>query len=505
MLQRRKEFVVVALVQADGRLVEDIENAHQARADLGREADALALTAGERPRRARERQIAQADRLQKAEPRADLLENLRGDELLGGREPELVKKGDLLVDGERRHIVDGFAPYRDGQCLRPQALAVACRAGAGAQKLLDLLLARVALRLGKAPFEVVGHALERLIQNALAARLVIVHLELFALRAVEDDLPHLRGQLLHRCAQRELILLRERFKIHPADAVGADGVPSGGDDRPVEDGETVIRDDERGVGLELAAEPRTGRAGAVGVVEREHARRQLLDAHAAVVAGVVLRKREILSLAQKVHDHKPAREVRRRLDRVRQALGDVGADDQPVDDDLDVVLLVLLEVDVFREVIEVPVRAHTDIARSARVLEHLRVLALAPAHDGGQHLNPRPLREGENLVDDLVDRLLADLLAALGAVRRADARPEKAQIVIDLRHRAHGGARVARGRLLVDGDGGGESVDIVDVGLVHLAEEHARVARQALDVAALALGVDRVEREGGLAAAGETR
>ena len=50
---------------------------------------------------------------------------------------------------------------------------------------------------------------------------------------------------------------------------------------------------------------------------------------------------------------------------------------------------------------------------------------------------------------------------------------------------------------------GDRPVDRVDVRLVHLAEELARVGRQRLDVAALALGVDRVEREAGLAGARE--
>ena len=42
-----------------------------------------------------------------------------------------------------------------------------------------------------------------------------------------------------------------------------------------------------------------------------------------------------------------------------------------------------------------------------------------------------------------------------------------------------------------------------DVRLVHLLEELARVGRERLDVAALALGVERVEGERGLARAGE--
>ena len=44
---RLDEPVVVALVQADRRLVEDVEHADEARADLRRQPDALGLAAGE--------------------------------------------------------------------------------------------------------------------------------------------------------------------------------------------------------------------------------------------------------------------------------------------------------------------------------------------------------------------------------------------------------------------------------------------------------------------------
>ena len=50
-LERRDEPRVVALVQADGRLVEDVEHAHQSGADLRGEPDALRLAAGQRRRR----------------------------------------------------------------------------------------------------------------------------------------------------------------------------------------------------------------------------------------------------------------------------------------------------------------------------------------------------------------------------------------------------------------------------------------------------------------------
>src|SRR5690606_4207359 len=51
------EAAVVALVQADARLVEHVEHAHESRADLGREADALRLAARQGRGAALEREV----------------------------------------------------------------------------------------------------------------------------------------------------------------------------------------------------------------------------------------------------------------------------------------------------------------------------------------------------------------------------------------------------------------------------------------------------------------
>src|SRR6187402_2420207 len=55
------------------------------------------------------------------------------------------------------------------------------------------------------------------------------------------------------------------------------------------------------------------------------------------------------------------------------------------------------------------------------------------------------------------------------------------------------------GRLLLDRNGRRETFNRVDIRLFHQAEELARVRGQRLDVAALSLGVDRVEGERRLA------
>ena len=60
------------------------------------------------------------------------------------------------------------------------------------------------------------------------------------------------------------------------------------------------------------------------------------------------------------------------------------------------------------------------------------------------------------------------------------------------------------GGLLVDGNGRRQAGDLVHIRLVHPAKEHPGVAGQALDIAALAVGVDGVEGKARLARAGQT-
>ena len=71
--QRVQQLCVVALMQPDRRLVEDIQNAHKTAADLRGKADALAFAARQRRRRARERQIVETDVDQKSEARVQFL------------------------------------------------------------------------------------------------------------------------------------------------------------------------------------------------------------------------------------------------------------------------------------------------------------------------------------------------------------------------------------------------------------------------------------------------
>ena len=181
------------------------------------------------------------------------------------------------------------------------------------------------------------------------------------------------------------------------------------------------------------------------------------------------------------------------------AVGRLGmADDVAVDDDLDGVPLVLVELGDVPDVEHLPVDADADVALPPGAFDDAVALGLAVLDERTEDEQPGALRQGEDLVDDLLHGLALDGVP-VGAVRDADPGEQQAQVVVDLGDGADRGARVARRPLLVDRDRRGEPVDLVDVGLLHLPEELAGVGAQALDVAPLALGVDGVEGEAALA------
>ena len=269
------------------------------------------------------------------------------------------------------------------------------------------------------------------------------------------------------------------------------------------------REHEVDIHRHARAEAGAGGAGAERRVEREGARLDLgelqrVPVRAGQLLGEVL-PRGIPLLVDEVDLHHSPGEPEGRLDRVGDAAEDVVARHEAVDDHGDVVLVALLQHRRLGELDELAVDDRAGVALGAELAEEVDELALLLADDRRDDLVARALGQLHELVGDLLHGLALDDLAAHGAVRHADARPEQAHVVVDLGDRADGRARVAVGGLLVDRDRGAEPLDEVDVGSVDLPEELAGVRAQRLDVAALALGEDRVEGEAGLSGAAEAR
>ncbi len=202
-------------------------------------------------------------------------------------------------------------------------------------------------------------------------------------------------------------------------------------------------------------------------------------------------------------DRQPFGELQRGLKTFGQALGDVGAHDDAVHHHVDVVRKLLVEHRRFGELMELAVDLDPLEALLEVFGEFLAVLALAAAHDRRQQVEPRAFGQRQHPVDHLADGLAFDRQAGGRRVGHADARPQQAHVVVDLGDGRHRRARVLRGGLLLDRDGGRQAVDLVDVRLLHHLQELARIGRERLDVAALAFGIDGVEGERRLARAGQ--
>ena len=212
-----------------------------------------------------------------------------------------------------------------------------------------------------------------------------------------------------------------------------------------------------------------------------------------------------IAIGQQVDGHVAVRQPGGCLHRLGDAAKAPLAYDDAVHHHLDGVLELLVELDGVVERAHLAVHAHARVALGAQVLEQLGELALAPHHDGREHERPVTLTRSEDLIRHLIGGLALNHAAALRAMRRADACEEQAQVVVDLGDRAHRGARVLARGLLVDGHGRRKAVDRVQVGLVHLPQELAGVARERLHVAALSFGVDGIEGQARFTGAGEAR
>jgi len=100
---------------------------------------------------------------------------------------------------------------------------------------------------------------------------------------------------------------------------------------------------------------------------------------------------------------------------------------------------------------------------------------------------------------DGLGRVVPHRLRSLLVEQLARTRKQQLEVVVQLRHRAHGRAAGAHGVGLVDGNRGGHAFDLVHGRFVHAVEELARVGAEGFHIPALALSVQRVEHQAGFA------
>jgi hypothetical protein len=113
--------------------------------------------------------------------------------------------------------------------------------------------------------------------------------------------------------------------------------------------------------------------------------------------------------------------------------------------------------------------------------------ALLAPHYRSQDLKLRALGQIHDAIAHFIDGLGDDRPIALRTVGYPGPAKQQPQIVVDLRHRAHGGARIVGGGFLVDGNRRTQAFDRVHFRLVQLAQKLAGIGTEGFHIAALAL------------------
>ncbi len=504
--ERVEQPAIVALVQPDGGLVEDVEDAHEPAPDLAGEPYPLSLAAGEGTGRAAQGEVAEAHVHEEPEAFTYLLHDPLGDDPLARRELDTLEESLRVRHAEPGELVDVLVPHGDGQSLGPEPRAIALRARHVAHELLDLLAPVLRVGLRVAPLEVPHHAVElRHVLPPPTVAVAVGDVDPLAPGPVQDEVLVLLGQVAPPRVEVYPVLLGQA--LQHARVVLDPGVGPR-HDRALVHAQVLVRDQKVGVYLQPAPEPVAAVARPVRAVERERPRLYLRDGRSTVRARKVLAEQHGIARAvalDGLHLHESLGQPERRLYRVGQPALYPLAHHEPVNDDLDVVLVVLVQAQLDGQLVQLAVHPHAGEALLGEVLQQLPILAFAAPHDRRHDHEARLLWQGQYLLDHLLRGRGGDGEAADVAVWPAGASVEEAEVVVDLRDRRHGRARVVGRGLLVYGDRGRQTVYVVHVGLVHLAEELPRVGGEALDVASLALGVDSVEGEAGFATPGEPR
>src|SRR6202011_4182582 len=141
-----------------------------------------------------------------------------------------------------------------------------------------------------APLEIGDDAfVRRFVPAALPLAVEVLDAKRIAVVAIENNLPLLDRQLAEWLVHRDLVTMGDRLDEIVIEIGGA----AQGANRAVGERLAFVRNDQIGIDLELAAEPGAGRTGAVGVVERKVARRELFHGEAVVGTGKILAEEQL--------------------------------------------------------------------------------------------------------------------------------------------------------------------------------------------------------------------
>ena len=194
-------------------------------------------------------------------------------------------------------------------------------------------------------------------------------------------------------------------------------------------------------------------------------------------AGEVLREQQLLPIDDR-HQHHAGAQFQGGFHGVGNAALAPGLPRyQPVHHHLNGVLPVLIQLELLGQVMDFPINPNPGIAGLAQVIKDRLILTLAVPYQWRQNQDVTTSGDILNGINNLLHRLRGYLPPALRTVRMTDAGKKQPQVIIGLGYCAHSGARIFRRPLLVNRYGGAQALNIVNLRLLHPAQELAGISR----------------------------
>jgi len=242
------------------------------------------------------------------------------------------------------------------------------------------------------------------------------------------------GQALPRQIKIETIMLGQALQHLEVELIA----PVPALDRAA--GQTQIRVGDDAFGVEKGDLPEAVamRARTHRIIERKEARFEFGQAVRADRAGEFGREPVFLI---RVHFHRDRTAIgvaQRGFERFSEPLFEISADFQAVDDDFNGVLFVLFQLGQLVQFKHFAIDTHPHKTLRAQLIEEVHILALAADNHRRKDHQLGVFRQGKHMVNHLADGLARQRLAVFRAERRADARKQKTQVIVDFGDRADG-------------------------------------------------------------------
>ena len=199
-------------------------------------------------------------------------------------------------------------------------------------------------------------------------------------------------------------------------------------------------------------------ASAVRIVKREKTRLEFRHRNSAIRTGILLRKEHfryrIVRRFLPQYHQRTARTFQCSFHRFRKPLAYIGGQLNAINDNFNRMLFLLIELNAVFKVDHQSIDTRAQESRFLRIFNDFLMFAFFPLDNRRKNLNTGAIFPAHNSIDDLVNCLFLNFLAALRTMRMPCARKKEPVVVVNLRYRTDRRARVSVCRLLFYRDSG---------------------------------------------------